>query len=274
MVIFALDDEPMLLKESLKMIESAAPGAEVLGFVRASEALEEIGREGGRRPDIVFSDIEMPGISGLEFAVELKKLCPDAYLVFVTAYPQYALEAYNVRAKGYVMKPLDADRVREEIGNVAGRFAGAAAGPEGRGLLRVRCFGNFEVFKGDEPLPFARKRSKELLAYLVDRNGALCTAEEIAAALWQDDKDIKTAKNHIRQLISDLRNTLSQAGAEEILVRRSGLAAVRRDLLDCDYFRMLDGDMNAVNSFRGEYMSQYDWARMTVGRLEINRKQQ
>jgi hypothetical protein len=56
-------------------------------------------------------------------------------------------------------------------------------------------------------------------------------------------------------------------GLGELLIRRSGVLAVRRDLLDCDYYRMLDGDPAAVNSFDGQYMQQYPWSELTSGRL-------
>ena len=74
-------------------------------------------------------------------------------------------------------------------------------------------------------------------------------------------------KDRLRHLVGDLRNTLSSIGMEEILVRRSGCLAVLRDKVDCDYYRMKDGDMEALNSFAGEYMTQYSWAEPTTGRL-------
>ena len=56
-------------------------------------------------------------------------------------------------------------------------------------------------------------------------------------------------------------------GMEDILVRSSGRLAVRREKIPCDYYYMLRGDMDYLNSFRGEYMSQYSWAEGTLGRL-------
>ena len=114
---------------------------------------------------------------------------------------------------------------------------------------------------------FGRRQTKELLAYLVDRKGSACTAEEIALAMWEDEDNMKNLKARIRILISDLRQTLKQIGQEELIIRRSGQIAIRREAVDCDYFRMLDGDVEAVNSFHGEYMLQYSWAEMTAGQL-------
>ena len=73
MLIFAIDDEPKALRVLCRCVEESAPGAELRAFDKAADALDAI-RTGGLSPDIVFSDIEMPGASGLEFAVALKNV--------------------------------------------------------------------------------------------------------------------------------------------------------------------------------------------------------
>ena len=75
----------------------------------------------------------------------------------------------------------------------------------------------------------------------------------------------------IRVLISDLRATLREIGMEELLIRERRQLAIRRDLVDCDYYRMRDGDTAAVNAYFGEYMKQYSWAELTAGRLHFRR---
>ena len=260
MMIFAIDDEPKALRVLCRCVEEAAPGTELRAFDKAADALDAI-RTGGLSPDIVFSDIEMPGASGLEFAVALKTASPDTRVVFVTAFSQYALDAFRVRAQGYIMKPLTPELVREELDELP-----AAPKPQ-TNRLRVQCFGSFEVFWQGEPLKFARRQTKELLAYLIDRKGAACTSEELVSALWGDSSGRKDAKHGIRNLIGDLRETLKQIGMEDVLIRRGAHIAIRPELLDCDYYRMLAGDMAAVNAFRGEYMSNYSWAELTAGAL-------
>ena len=111
MMIVLLDDEPILLREGENAVRAAVPDAELRSFSLGADLLSAIERE-GLKPDVVFTDIEMPGISGLELAVRLKTLCPDARIVFVTGFSQYAVEAFRLRAHGYVMKPLTPERVR------------------------------------------------------------------------------------------------------------------------------------------------------------------
>ena len=133
--------------------------------------------------------------------------------------------------------------------------------------LQIRCFGHFEVFWNAEPVIFQRKQSKELLAFLIDREGRAVSAEEIAAALWEDDCELKDAKHRIRNLLMDLRKSLQEVGMEDALIRERRQLAIRRDMVDCDYYRMLEGDMEAVNAFDGTYMPEYSWAELTAGRL-------
>ena len=263
MTIFAIDDEPKALRLLHDAIAEAEPGARIADFTEGGEALDAI-REQGPTPDVVFSDIELPGMTGLAFAVELKKLAPQAKIVFVTGFPKYATDAFRLHVSGYIVKPVYADRVREELDQLKLPPAESRADK-----LKVHCFGHFEVFWHGKPVIFQRKQSKELLAFLIDREGRSCTAEEIAAALWEDDADIKSAKARIRLILHDLRATLQEIGMEDILIREHRQLAVHKDRVDCDYYRMLEGDIAAINAFGGAYMTEYSWAELTTGRLQF-----
>ena len=267
MLIFAIDDEPKMLVLLHDAIAKAAPDAEIRDFSDSGELLSAMEEE-GLTPDVVFSDIELPEMNGLALAVEIKKQTPETKIIFVTGFPKYAADAFRLHANGYIIKPVSADRVREELDHLDL----PQAVPETREKLRVRCFGHFEVFWHGEPVVFQRKQSKELLAFLIDREGRACTTEEIAAALWENEEDIKAAGSRIRRILHDLRATLREIGMEDLLIRQRRQLAVRRDLMDCDYYRMLEGDMDAVNAFGGTYMIEYSWAELTTGRLQFQQR--
>lgn len=258
MLIFAIDDEEPVLEEMVDTLSEAAAGAEIRSFSRGEAALDAIRQ--GARPDVVFSDIEMPGISGLQFAVVLKDLSPETRVVFATGYERYAVQAFRIKAHGYLLKPLAVEEVREELSYIPHATRPA------QDKLVVRCFGHFDVFWQGQPVIFTRRQSKELFAYLVDRRGAACTSDEIALALWETGSSA-VAKQRIRNLLSDLRKTLVQIGMEKVLIREHRQIAVRKELLDCDYYRMLDGDIDAINAYHGEYMVEYGWAEMTNAKL-------
>lgn len=252
MLIFAIDDEPKVLEYNEKVIREAAPDAQVMSFKRGGAALEAI--RGGDVPDVVFSDIEMPGVSGLELAVKIKELSPNTRIVFTTAYEKYAIDAFRIKAHGYLLKPITADDIGRELSYVPKKIT------EVMDKLVIRCFGHFDVYYQGKPIIFARKQTKELLAYLIDRRGAACTSGEIALALWQEGGSTKAEQNRIRVLINDLRKTLKEIGMEKIILREHGETAILRDLIDCDYYRMLEGDMDALNEYHGQYMVEYGWA--------------
>lgn len=260
MRIFAIDDEPKMLCMLQDAIKEAEPEAEILAFSCAADVLEVLPNP-EKQPDVVFSDIDLPGMSGLSLALKIKNTAPNARIIFVTGYGQYALEAFRLHANGYIMKPVDAAAIREELDQMP-----HPSEPKPQ-TLHVQCFGFFEAFWQGKPLLFQRRRTKELLAYLVDRRGTSCTAEEIATALWEDEIDIRKAKHQIRNLVSDLRATLRTIGMEDVLIRRSGVLAIHPEQIDCDYYQMLSGDPNALNAYHGEYMTQYSWAEMTSGKL-------
>jgi hypothetical protein len=78
---------------------------------------------------------------------------------------------------------------------------------------------------------------------------------------------MKAAGTRVRKLVSDLKATLKEIGMEDVLIRNHRQLSIRPALLDCDYYRFLEGDMEAVNAYSGVYMEDYSWAEMTTGQL-------
>lgn len=175
-------------------------------------------------------------------------------IIFVTAYAEYATEAFSIYASGYLMKPLEKEAVEKAFENL--RFPIAKS----KKLLRIKCFGNFEVFCKDVPVVFGRSKAKEVFAYLVDRNGAGVNTAELCAVLWEDSVEQLKNRHYLRNLISDLKKSLRDCGAEEVFVSSRNLFAIDPDKLDCDYYRYLEHDPEAVKAYHGEYMKQFSWA--------------
>ena len=263
MKILMADDEPSALAVLGRAVLEAVPDAETRSFLVAAEALEEI-RGRGFRPDVAFIDIRMPGVSGLEMAKDIRELSPRTNIIFVTAFSDYAMDALELHPSGYIMKPATREKICVELQNL--RF------PQEEGKrhrIRVQCFGNFEAFAGDRPLRFEFSHSKEILAYLVDRQGASVNTGELCSVLWDDDSNSR--KSQLRKYISDLNHTLESAGGGDVFIKSRNSFAVSTAAIDCDYYRFLRGEVPAVNTYNGEYMAQYSWAEMTLGSLENRR---
>lgn len=106
-----------------------------------------------------------------------------------------------------------------------------------------------------------------MLAYLVDRAGAGVTTTEIGAVLWEDKEYDKNMKNQTQKVISALFSALKAINAENILIKKWNYLAIDPEQVECDYFNFLNGDIDAVNSYMGEYMSNYSWTEFTTASL-------
>ena len=109
MLIFAIDDEPKMLRLLHRAIAEAEPDAEIMDF-EDDELLSDVITGQGKRPDVVFSDIELQGCSGLELAVRIKRLVPQTKIIFVTGYREYMEAAFDVQAFHYLVKPIDREK--------------------------------------------------------------------------------------------------------------------------------------------------------------------
>ncbi|MEG1579371.1 MAG: hypothetical protein RR336_11465, partial [Oscillospiraceae bacterium] len=185
-------------------------------------------------------------------------------IIFVTAYKKYALEALSLHSSGYVMKPVTREKIEHELEHL--RYP---VSMQAKHKVWIQCFGNFEVFADDEPIKFSYNKTKELLAFLVDRKGAFCSNGEIIAALWEDDGDIMKRSSYLRDLKADLLATFTALGVEECIRKQRGVMAVSLDQIACDYYSWMQGDIEAINAYRGEYMSQYSWGEFTLGGIEM-----
>ena len=253
MKILCLDDEKLALQLLEECVKEVKPDAEVLTFRVQEELLEEAETNGC---DIAFLDIHMRGMNGVEVAKRLKQSNPKMNIIFVTGFSEYKADALDMRASGYIMKPVTEEDVAQELENL--RFPII---PKKDALLKVQCFGNFDVFLPDgTPVHFERSRSKEIFAYLVHRHGSSCSTREIAAALFEDEPYDQKQQSYLQILISAMVKSLKKAGAESAINKSYNALSVNPAVLDCDYYRFKELDAGAVNAYQAEYMSQYYWA--------------
>jgi len=265
MNILAIDDNALALEELVSSIRETCPDDDIHGFSKPSELLA-FARE--NVCDIAFLDIEMWGMNGIELAHKLKELNSTINIVFVTGYSKYALDSYAVKASDYVIKPVTKEAVKEALENL--RFPVKI---ESGKRVRVQTFGNFEVFVDEHPVLFTRNKTKELLAYLINRRGAFCSNNEIIAVIWEDKDDSDNTQSHFRHLVADLIKTLKSMEVEDIIIRKWKNLAVVPNRLTCDLYEMLNGNVKAIKSYAGEYMSQYSWAEIDAAYLERKRNQ-
>jgi len=131
--VVVADDEP-LARERLRMLLNSEPWLELVA--ECQNGIEAIDAIQGLAPDLVFLDVQMPGATGFEVieAVGAENMPP---VVFVTAYDQYALKAFDVRALDYLLKPFDRERFQQALSRARQRVGNSGPGELERRLLAL-----------------------------------------------------------------------------------------------------------------------------------------
>ena len=246
MRVLLVDDEDLQLLRLNNEVKKVLVGAEILSYNSSLDALKD---KRNTKIDIAFLDIEMPELNGIQLAKSLKSINPKINIVFVTAYNRFALDAMKLHASGFVTKPVNEEKVFEEINGL--RYPVELTPTK---KLQIKCFGNFEVFHDGQPLKFTYSKSKELFAYLVDREGSAININELNAILWEEDHT-----SYLRNLISDIQKTLAAIGASDVFIKRHNECYIDTTKVDCDAYEYKNNNPEAIRMYRGEYMYQYSW---------------
>ena len=110
--VIMVDDEKIILNGGIPILKSVLPDASIEGFTKPSEAIEYTK---SHKVDLAFLDIEMGMTSGLDVCREILECNPKTNVIYLTAYADYALDAWSTGASGFMTKPLTADGVREQL---------------------------------------------------------------------------------------------------------------------------------------------------------------
>lgn len=123
--VILVDDSKVILADGLAVLEEVLPHAAITGFVRPQEAIDYARTN---RVALAILDIELGTASGLDLSRSLQEINPHTNVVFLTAYPDYSLEAWDTGASGFMVKPLTAERVREQLKKLRYPFSTGGAG--------------------------------------------------------------------------------------------------------------------------------------------------
>lgn len=261
MKVLAVDNEQLQLAILMECINEAVPDCSLKGFQNPVEALRWAKEE---KPEVAFLDIQMPVMSGIELGKALKVDNPKINLIFVTGYyAEYIFEAVPLYFSSYLDKPITLHKVQQSMENL--RYP--LMKQESHKPIRVRCFGDFEIYAGDQPLAFSHGKSKEIFAYLVDRKGAKVNGGRICAAVFEEGVRESANKSRLRTCTADIKNALHAVHADEVFLKGWDSYAIDTSLIECDYYDWEKNEPYAIRAFHGEYMTQYSWAEETLAAL-------
>jgi len=245
-----IDDERPALDELSYLLKKNS--AEVIGAFQNTEGvLDFIVRE---KPDIVFLDIELREISGIDFGAELKKEMENITIIFITAYPKYALTSFRAYPLDYIVKPVDEEHLVRTLRHV--RETLVRCKDTGQEDIYIRCFGGFEISRQEDKIKLPTKKTCELLAYLLCNEGEKIYREDLVRLLFCGKSCEKDA-NNLRVSLFRSRNALRELGiGKEIFIIKEDLSISIADgvcdVVDFKRFIRNNLKINAENIVQAE----------------------
>jgi two-component system, LytTR family, response regulator LytT len=168
-------DDEQLAREELCFLLSQVRGVDVVG--QAANGIEAVGLIEDLTPDVIFLDVQMPGMNGFEVARQAIGREATAEIVFVTAYDQYAIEGFQVNAVDYLLKPVDVARLEQAVERTRRRLQSGRPKP---------ALAN-EDLEQIVKLVTERQGRRERLAVKVGERVMLVDADELIFASLADD---------------------------------------------------------------------------------------
>lgn len=214
------DDEPLLRKALARMLAQAWPELEVVAQARNGREAVELFE--AQKPDICFLDVHMPGMSGVEAA---RLIGRRAHLVFVTAYDQYAVQAFDEGALDYLVKPLEPARLADTVSRLQERLRAAQPVPNTEALLEQLMARLDKDAAAPAPLRWIHASVGQALRLIpVDEIDFLRSDEKYTLIAWRGDAG-RPGEALIR---TPLKELLQQLDAEHFVqVHRSVVVNLR-----------------------------------------------
>ncbi len=255
--ILTVSENKELVKDIEKRIKSSIKGADLISSGNLSKACELV-----KDKTLNMAFIEMTSDSDkqeeeADLIQRLKSEHPKAHIVLMSDEAGDALKAFDVHAEGFVLES-SLDKIGDEIRYYRRKTSEKKTQVH---TIKIRCFGNFECFIDGMPAKFKYQKSKELLAYLIDRGGSMCDNKELISILWGNSMANKVS--YLKNIKVDLKEVLENAGFGDLIIQGRGVFGLKTDDLDCDYYNFLRGKRNILGTYWGEYMNQYSWGKGT-----------
>ena len=237
--------------------------------------------------DLLLLDIKMPGMHGLELAERINEIRSDIFIVFVTAYDSYAIEAFETEALDYIMKPITEERMKKTLERYIKRCGDQKKNEKPRRIY-VRSFDRFSVeSEYGEKMKFRTVKTEELLAFLIHHQGKPVSKEKIMGELWYD-RDAEKAQSILYTTLYQLRKDLENFGLSNVVENSRKDGGICRLLWSPDYWdcreymeaykQYKDGGLSVENVKRVVEIHQngyltdngYMWTGEKRAELELN----
>lgn len=254
MYMVGCDNDESTMMKLEKILRNIDPNGEHRFYTDAHSLINDLDKP----VEMAFIDAEMSEMDGITLAQRIMARYPLCNIVFLADGTEYMQAAFGIHASGYIMKPLTKAKIQDEILHRRYITPDYSDRP-----VKVQCFGSFKVFVGGKPVVFKRQKTIMTLAYLIDRRGALCDTDTLIGNIEPECVSDENTKSKIRVYIGDMVVSFARLRINDIILKSSGTYGVDTSLLDCDYYRYLESDPEAISKYSGEYMTGYDFADVT-----------
>lgn len=168
--------------------------------------------------DAALLDIQMPEMTGLELADCLSALSPTISFVFITAYNNYAAEAFEINAVDYILKPLRQERLNKALDKIRKEVEEKEKSERiAFTSLSIQAFGKMVVSSGDNILKWKRQKSAEIFAYLLHQHGTPVHKEKLCEMMWPD-YDPQKSLTYLQTIMYQLRKNISEIGDHNVFI--------------------------------------------------------
>ena len=222
------DDEPLLRRALTRLLAQAWPELDVVAQARNGREAVELFE--ALQPDICFLDVHMPGLSGVEAA---RRIGQRAHLVFVTAFDQYAVQAFEQRAIDYLVKPLDPARLADTVARLKERLGAAQPLPPETEALLEQLAARLDRKSAPAPLSWIHATVGNALRLIsVDEIDFLRSDEKYTLVAWRGEGG-RPSEGLIRTPLKELLDQLDAAHFiqvhRSVVVNRRAISHVTRD---------------------------------------------
>ena len=251
MKVICVDDEQPILDNFKNRVSGFTQMKSLHLFTDAKEALNWVKEH---PVDVAFLDIEMGGINGVDLARRMKEIDRDIRIFFVTAYEQYALDAFKVDALGYILKPYSKEDLQEAFEKAS------LMKSRKQNRVVIQTIPTFCVSVDGKNLHINRAKVEELFALLVDRAEAGVTARDAIDCLWPERLADENTMALYRVTFHRLLDCLKEVGIDYIIGNEARKKYIHMEEVECDLYQILEGDIGSIQNYAGEYLKEYSWA--------------
>ncbi len=220
------EDEKLLRDELVTLLMQAAPGIDIVAACEdGAEAVEAIA---AHKPDVAFLDIRMPGLTGLEVAASAAESSPETQVVFVTAYNQYAIDAFDRGAVDYLLKPIAPERLAATLKRVAARAATGGVDAGALAAIVEQLRGKVPDERRTPPLQWiTASTGKETRLILVEDVAYFRADDKYTVVMTAEGESL--IRKPIRELLDVLDAEVFKQVHRSTIVNLKAVAGVTRD---------------------------------------------